>query len=402
MQAQADGTAARLVRGVAPTDVAIAAGALVASFILPPGGQAGTRAGFDPVELGGRAWPSAALVVLAGLLLLWRRQRPVAVWCAVLLLTAADTLLTGLPSRCLPVLMVSVYSAALRTDRRTTTLIAAATAVTLIVPTILVTGAPIGSDATYALAAFSALAAAVGDSVRSQHEAVRAALDRAAAAEASREEEARRRVAEERLRIARELHDAVAHHVSVISVQAGVASHLLQSDPSGARAALIHVRTASQQVIDEMRMMVGLLRTDDNAQLVEPPAPGLHDVPALVDRMRSAGLDISVEQDAVEEQVPTTIGLTAYRVVQEALTNAARYGTGTAQVMIGGEVDRLRLEVTNPVASPATGPGTAGHSNGLGLVGMRERVAAAGGSLTITPGRSFVVRADLPLNPVTR
>jgi signal transduction histidine kinase len=387
---------------VSPADVAVAAAALLASFVLPPGGQAGTRAGFDPVELGGRGWPSAALVVAAGLLLLWRRQRPVAVWSVVLLLAAADTVLTGLPSRCLPVLLVSVYSVALRTDRRTTAVITAVTAVTLVVPTILVTAAPVGSDATYALAAFIALAAAVGDSVRNQREAVRAALDRAAAAEASRDEEARRRVAEERLRIAQELHDAVAHHVSVISVQAGVASHLLQTDPDGARAALVHVRAASQQVIDEMRMMVGLLRTDERAQLVEPPAPGLPDVPALVDRMRSAGLDVRVEQDALEERVPTTIGLTAYRVVQEALTNAARYGTGTAQVRIGGEGDRLRLEVTNPVAPAETAGGTAGHSNGLGLVGMRERVAAAGGSLTITPGRSFVVRADLPLNPVMR
>lgn len=384
---------------VTPTDAGVAAGALLAGLVLPPGGEAAVRAGFDAADLASRGWPSAALTVLACLLLLGRRRWPAVVWAGIVLLTVADTMLTGLPSRCLPALMVAVYSVAVRTDRRGTVAVAAVTAVTLILPTILVTGAPIGSDATYTLAAFSALAAAVGDAVRNQREAVEAALGRAAAAEASREEEALRRVAEERLRIARELHDMVAHHISVINVQAGVASHLIETDPAGARSALVHVRTASQQVIEEMRVLVGLLRTDAQAQLVEPPAPGLDDVPALVDRMRAAGLDVSVEQRTLDHEVPATIGLTAYRIVQEALTNAARYGTGTATVAIAEDGGRLTLEVSNPVEAPAL-PRTEEPSSGLGLLGMRERVAAAGGTVTVTPGRSFVVHADLPLDLV--
>jgi signal transduction histidine kinase len=402
MQEAARGTSARPAMRPVPLDMAVAAGALVAGFVLPPGGEAGARAGFGAAELAARGWPSAAVLVVACLLLLWRRRWPLPVWVGVLALTAADTVLTGLPSRCLPALMVAVYSVAVRTDRRRAAIVAAATALTLVVPTIAVTGAPVGSDATYALAAFSALAAAVGDSVRNQHDAVRAALERADAAEASRDDEARRRVAEERLRIARELHDAVAHHVSVVNVQAGVASHLMQTDPAGAQAALVHVRTASQQVIEEMRVMVGLLRTDERAQLVEPPAPGLDDVPALVDRMRSAGLYVTVQQRAQVAQVPSTIGLTAYRIMQEALTNAARYGTGTAEVVIDEHGGRLQLEVSNPVAERGMAPATAQHSHGLGLVGMRERAAAAGGSVTVTPGTAFVVHADLPLDRAAR
>jgi signal transduction histidine kinase len=219
---------------------------------------------------------------------------------------------------------------------------------------------------------------------------------RAEAAEASREEEARRRVAEERLRIARELHDAVAHHVSVINVQAGVASHLLEADPPAARTALMHVRAAGQEVIEEMRVMVGLLRTEGNAQLVEPPTPGLAEVPGLVARMRSAGLDVELEARVGARELPTTVGLTAYRVIQEALTNAGRHGTGTARVLILEDGGILRVEVSNPSACP-TSDRAADVTTGHGLVGMRERVAAGGGTMTVTPGAVFGIRVDLPL-----
>jgi signal transduction histidine kinase len=180
-------------------------------------------------------------------------------------------------------------------------------------------------------------------------------------------------------------------------VQAGVASHLLESDPPAAREALAHVRGASQEVIEEMRVMVGLLRTDGNAQLVEPPTPGLTEIPGLVARMRSAGLDVELDDRVGARDLPTTIGLTAYRVVQESLTNAGKYGTGTARVVILDEGQTLHVEVSNPVADPSGGAGAPGAATGHGLIGMRERVAAAGGTLTVTVGARFHVRADLPL-----
>jgi signal transduction histidine kinase len=394
---------------VAPLDLAIALGVLLACCYLPPAGRAGERtAELDPAALAARGWGSIALVASACLVLVWRRQWPVPVWLTILALTAADTVLTQLPSRCLPALLVAVYTVAVHTNRRTTLVVAAATAVTLIIPTLTVTGRSIVSDATYALAAFSALAAAVGDAVRNQRASVQSALARAEAAEASREEEARRRVAEERLRIARELHDAVAHHVSVVNVQAGVAAHLLESDPQAARAALGHVRSASQEVIEEMRVMVGLLRTEGTAQLVEPPTPGLAEVPGLVARMRAAGLEVDVDDRVGARDLPTTTGLTAYRVLQEALTNAGKHGLGGARVVLREDAGLLRIEVSNPVALPPGGQGPVGGAgpvepaSGHGLVGMRERVAAAGGTLTVASGPDFRVTVDLPLQRAAR
>jgi signal transduction histidine kinase len=403
MQGWADRMAARLGPRVAPVDLAIAAVVFLACLYLPRAGRAVERTdAIDATDLAARGWESIALLVLACVLLVWRRQWPVGVWLTVLALTATDTLLTQLPSRCIAAVMVSVYTVAVRANRRTAVIVAAATAGGVIIPTLFVMEVSIGSDGTYALAAFSALAAAVGDSVRNQRESVASALARAEAAEASREEEARRRVAEERLRIARELHDAVAHHVSVINVQAGVAAHLVESDPPAARAGLVHVRTASQQVIDEMRAMVGLLRTDGSDQLVEPPTPGVTEIPGLVAVMRSAGLDVEFDDRVGERDLPTATGLTAYRVIQEALTNAGRYGTGTARVMLLEEGGTLRVEVSNSVAAGVGAAGT-GHgpssASGHGLIGMRERVAATGGTLTITEGERFRIRADLPLEP---
>ncbi len=272
--------AARLGSRVVPLDLAIAAGVVVACIYLPPGGRAGANtADLDPADLAARGWDSVALV--AGVL------HPAGVATPVARADLAGDPRAGrdghgphAPAVPMPAaLLVAVYTVAVHTNRRTTLIVAAATAVTLIIPTLAVTGGSIGSDATYALAAFSALAAAVGDSVRNQRASVESALARAEAAEASREEEARRRVAEERLRIARELHDAVAHHVSVINVQAGVASHLLEADPPAARTALVHVRAASQEVIEEMRVMVGLLRTDGHAQLRRATDAGAHGDP---------------------------------------------------------------------------------------------------------------------------
>ena len=404
MRGRADRMAAWLGPRVAPVDVAIAGGVCLACLYLPRAGWAVERtAAVDPTELAARGWESIALVVLACVLLVWRRQWPTGIWLTVLTLAVADTLLTQLPSRCLAAVMVSVYTVAVRTNRRTAVVVAAVTAGAVIIPTVFVMDGSIGSDATYALAAFSALAAAVGDSVRNQRESVASALARAEAAEASREELARRRVAEERLRIARELHDAVAHHVSVINVQAGVAAHLVEADPPAAREALVHVRTASQQVIEEMRVMVGLLRTDGNAQLVEPPTPGLTEIPGLVARMRSAGLDVELDDHVGNRDLPTTTGLTAYRVIQEALTNAGKYGTGSARVVLLEEGQTLHVEVSNPVSSPAgaAGPGRAlDGASGLGLIGMRERVEATGGTLTITEGEGFRILVDLPLERV--
>jgi signal transduction histidine kinase len=240
--------------------------------------------------------------------------------------------------------------------------------------------------------AWGGAAAAVGVAVRSQRAALEAAEARARQAELTREEEAERRVTDERVRIARELHDVVAHHISVINVQAGVARHLMDSSPEQARAALGLVRDASKTVLTEMSAVVGLLRTDDEDVPTEP-APGLAGLGSLVDSVRRAGLELSASTTGEPFELPPISDLTAYRVVQESLTNAVKYGNGTADLVLGYGSDGVAIEVRNPI-----GGRPAGQGGGHGLIGMHERIEAVHGELAAGPGPDgvFTVRARIP------
>jgi signal transduction histidine kinase len=251
-------------------------------------------------------------------------------------------------------------------------------------------------DRTATLLAFICAAAAVGLAVRSQRAAVEAAEARARQAEATREDEAERRVTDERLRIARELHDVVAHNISVINVQAGVARHLLDSRPDQARAALGLVREASRTVLAEMSTVLGLLRTGEEENPTEP-APGLDRVSALVDTIGLAGLRTTWQQHGQPYRLPELADLAAYRIVQESLTNALKHGDGTADLLIEHRTDAVVVEVTNPVPADAPSSATGGH----GLMGMRERVTSLGGTFAAGPeDRSFRVRVEIPRGAV--
>ncbi len=244
--------------------------------------------------------------------------------------------------------------------------------------------------------AWSAAAAAIGVAVGSHRSALGAAEARALQAELTREEEAERRVTDERLRIARELHDVVAHHISVVNVQAGVARHLLDADPQQARAALDLVRNASKTALSEMSTVVGLLRTADEGAPTEP-TPGMARVGELVDSIRRAGLDLTWTVSGELEGLAAIEDLTAYRVVQEALTNALRYGTGTATMVVTSRPEGVGIEVRNPVRQGDGRRSEGGH----GLIGMRERVDAVGGRLATGPGPggSYQVSAFIPRTP---
>jgi signal transduction histidine kinase len=250
-------------------------------------------------------------------------------------------------------------------------------------------------DRTVTLLAFLCAAAAVGLAVRSQRAAVASAEARARQAEASREEEAERRVTDERLRIARELHDVVAHHISVVNVQAGVARHLLDSRPDQAREALGLVREASRTVLAEMSTVLGLLRTGED-ELPTAPAPGLDQVGALVDSTGRAGLRVAVRTTGEPGRLSELADLTAYRVVQESLTNALKHGTGTADLVLDHGRSAVTVRVCNPVRAGDGRPDLSG--GGHGLVGMRERVVAVGGHLTAGPQAdgTFLVTAVIP------
>ncbi len=240
----------------------------------------------------------------------------------------------------------------------------------------------------------------VGATVRMRREQVALVEERAALLERARQDVAGRAVTQERLRIARELHDVVAHSMSVVAVQSGMAEHVLATQPERAGAALAAISESSRSALTELRRLLGVLRDDDEPAGDLAPALGVADLPALVERAAAAGLrtDLSITGDAAT--IPAGAGLTAYRIVQEALTNAVRHGgPGTsARVSVtcqSGAVDLLIVD------DGAGTPAAAAEGTGSGLLGMRERVEVFDGELDVGPaeGGGWRVAARLPLDP---
>ena len=209
-----------------------------------------------------------------------------------------------------------------------------------------------------------------------------------------RELAAREAVTSERTRIARELHDVVAHSMSVMIVQAGAARTVLDRDPAGAEAAIAHVEETGRAGLAEMRRLIGVL-TDAGEAASTAPMPGLAELEPLLDTMRAAGLPVEVVRTGSPRDLSAGADLAAYRVIQESLTNALKHaGPANARVSMDFAPDRLTIEVSDDGRGPALEPGI-GH----GLIGMRERVGVFGGTLT-TSGRAgggFVVRAEIPV-----
>jgi signal transduction histidine kinase len=228
-------------------------------------------------------------------------------------------------------------------------------------------------------------------------ELFRSRLDRRADEAAAQAEEARRRASDERLRIAQELHDVLAHNISLINVQAGVALHLLDERPEQARPALRAIRDASKDALGELRSVLDILRAGEAAP--RAPTAGLADLDALVERTRGTGLTVEVSGTDGLDGLPAGVDLAAFRIVQEALTNVVRHAGATrAAVRLTRSPGDLVVEVDDNGHGP-TGPVL--ENGGRGLAGMRERARALGGSLEAgpRPGRGFRVRATLPLGP---
>jgi signal transduction histidine kinase len=211
-------------------------------------------------------------------------------------------------------------------------------------------------------------------------------------------EEARRRASEERLLIARELHDVLAHNISLINVQAGVALHLLDERPDQARPALTAIKDASKEALGELRSVLDVLRRgEDGATAPRAPTAGLRDLPGLVERTRAAGLDVALDVVGDARPVPAGVDLAAFRIVQEALTNVVRHAGGaSARVRLDYGNHQLTVQVdddgTGASAPPRDDPGR-------GIAGMRERVQALSGTFVAgpRPGRGFRVRANFPI-----
>jgi signal transduction histidine kinase len=344
----------------------------------------------------------AWLLVVAGpAALLLRRRWPLgvlAVTVACGLVYAARTYPEG-PSQLAA--FPALWTVALTVPRRTAWLAAAATAAAAASVELFLYGETMldGEPLYAAVAVFAAMW--WGESVRARRAYVAELRDRAERAERTREEEARRRVDEERLRIARELHDVVSHTIGVISVQAGVAAHLLRRRPDKAADSLAAIRQASDEALGELHAMLGVLRDRDGEPAGAPlsPAPGLGELDALVAQATGTGVEVRVSVEGEPRRLPPAVDLAAYRVVQESLTNVVRHaGASRADVTVTHHDGGVEVTVTDDGGGVPDGSGN-GAGGGQGIPGMRERAAALGGTLEAGPraGGGFRVRATLPV-----
>ena len=240
--------------------------------------------------------------------------------------------------------------------------------------------------------------AVAADSVGSRQQAQVALADQAEAAEVER---ARRAVLEERARIARELHDVVAHHMSLMAIRAESAPHRLGGLPDPVRAEFGALSGSAREAMADMRRLLGVLRSDQPA--ARAPQPGLPDLPGLIDTARQAGMKVELSPLPGPDQIPPSAGVCAYRIIQEALSNAGQHAAGApVTITVQHDEDVVTLRVTNDPRAPAR-PYANGHRPGHGLAGMRERAELLGGSLSAgpAPDGGFVVAAVLPLSGST-
>ncbi|WP_353813700.1 sensor histidine kinase [Agromyces sp. SYSU T00266] len=355
-----------------------------------------------------------ALALAQAPVLLLRRRVPIVTYGVVWALMAAGTLIVGSALPFVVPAAIAAYVLATRSPRRTVLVVVVASIV-LLIGVELVAGAGAGFDPRLIpVPALLAFAAAAGDATRSRRAYVAALAERAERAEATRESEARRRVAEERLRIARDLHDAVAHQIAVINLQSSVAERAIaegrEPDLRRARDSVATAARAAREVLGEIGDLLSTLRTDSDDATPSAPAAGLADLDRLVDDFASAGLRATVRLEVADDagDVPPTVDRAAYLVVREALTNASKHGSdGRAHVLVERGASKLAISVTNAAsrdaARVAAGPDpgrTERASSGHGLLGLRERVAAVRGTLaTGEDDGVFRLRAELPVGP---
>jgi len=370
------------VRSLPRTDVALAA--VLAAYALVEGLLIGAPA----------AWIAGA--PLAVLALAWRRLYPLASVAAVLVVVALLGALAGLeePGSVLPlpVIVISAYTAG-REARDGRVALAAAAAIVAWG----MIGLRFGDNSHFAdIVALLVLvggSAGLGHAMRVRQGENAKLQSLAAQLAAERELVARAAVAEERGRVARELHDVVAHSVSLIAVQAGAAEELLGRDDARARDALRAVQETAREALAEMRRLLSLLRAGDDSPGLAPP-PGLGAVAELVDHARRGGLPVQLREEGARGQVPTVIDLSAFRIVQEALTNVRKHASGSpTEVLVRYCSNEVVVEVSN-----ADDGATAGDQRGYGIVGMSERARICGGTFDVDrrDGR-YVVCARLPL-----
>jgi signal transduction histidine kinase len=327
--------------------------------------------------------------------LMWRRTAPVTALIAMDALSVASSLLHQADVGFLAFL-ICVYSVARYRSPRPALVAAALTVVAGLLTTLI----DAAEGATASAAFFTvmvAIAFVVGRNVRTRHAYMDALRERARRAEAERETTARTAVMDERRRIARELHDLVAHHVSVMRVLAEGSRRLMRRDPDRADEALSQIDALGREALQEMRRILDVLRSDDEPdESPTEPNPGTATLESLVEQVRRAGLPVQLEITGEHRTLSAGADLSAFRIVQEALTNTLKHGGPFARARVEVRYGSRRLEID--VEDNGRGASAQGPDGGHGLLGMRERVGVYGGELTVGPraGGGFIVHATLP------
>jgi signal transduction histidine kinase len=349
------------------------------------------------------------LLLAAQLPLVWRRRRPLLALTAVVVLLLPYHSLDNNHTAPTPAAYIALYTVA-ATCRPLYTLLSSGTALAVAVSVMLIVNQKQAVD-LLRISGWAIAVVFVGIDVRYYRQYVAAIVERAERAERTREEEARRRVAEERLRIARDLHDLLAHSITLIGVQTSVAAHVLHADPdrldrAAVAAALDDIAETCRTARGELRTTLEVLR-DHGTPDTRGPLPDLHGLDGLAEAARTAGAEVELTVTAAD--VPPAVGAAAYRIVQEALTNAVRHGgRDDLGIRVGVHAGEGSLRVT--VTDDGTGGGggreggsRTGGRSGFGLVGMRERARSVGGTLDAgpLPGQGFEVSAVLPLGGTT-
>ncbi len=384
----------RRCRSVSPTaaDVLLT----VAAIVVSVGGLFASKDhSHAPVS-----WQAIILTLLGTLPLVARRRKPLLVLAVAEVFEALFLATAPLNGPQIGGMAVALYTVATRTDRRTSLriagLIAGVNVLVLLVGIVL--GRPEIFTSLFVMIALIVGSWSLGENVRTRRAYLAQLEERARRLELEREENTRRAVQEERTRIARELHDVVAHHVSAIAVQAGAAEEIAERNPQRARETLHRIQETSRQALAEMRAMLNVLRNSDELGAERDPQPSLAQVERLASQSRAAGLPVTLQVEGAVRPLPEALDLSAYRIVQEALTNSLKHaGPAHANVLVRYTEDTLELEITDDGRGPNGHP--AGASEGRGLIGMRERVALFGGELAAGAAHDhgFSVRARLPL-----
>ncbi|MGK5557379.1 sensor histidine kinase [Actinomadura kijaniata] len=336
----------------------------------------------------GAGWVLTALACGA---LYWRRRRPVTVAAVVGLACLAYYPLTEPDGPVLLAFVVALYTVAAEGRPAAAVLIGAAALGVTVYGEVNSGVNHLRNSGLYLMAGWFVAVIAVGGVAHNRRAYLREYERRLAEAMRTREEEARRRATEERLRIARDLHDVLGHNISLINVQAAAALHGLHRDPSTAESALTAIKATSKDTLRELRTTLGVLRQVDDA-----PAAGLARLAELTSGASAAGLTVRAVTEGAPRPVPADVDLAAYRIVQESLTNVTRHSAATeVTVRVRYDGDAVRLEIDDP--GPSRDGVTPGSGNGVR--GMRERAEALGGELAAgpEPGGGFRVSARLPL-----